>query len=947
MKFITSIIVCLSFLMFFAPNLTSAQEGAGEEFGTILSEINISNATLVQEGVNTKVTFTVDNLGTKPEADILYGLEVIKVSEDGRQELVDTVVVKEPQTIVPGESDISEINYSSAKLASGNYEVWVLAQTPGGLVVGIALAGDIEVQSANTLEIKSDTCRLVVSGDDKQYLLSDGVDVSTTEGLVITCIVKNNTGETRSIIPNFVTHERSVFGAIVDINYQSVVAEELVAGEEKSLTLSLPLATKPQAYDLVLTYKTTDGSIDSNQAVIHYVIQGQSATIQNVTFSKDTYLAGEEIGLNILWSASADTFRDSRSGGTEKTEAYYFDVKVTDLQGQLCGSSREEIREDSVSIKVPSLIPCSNPTATVELGTAAGVILDSESVTVVRPDQTTVEEVSDVNRSVKSNNLYIVISLLALIGIVLLLWYARKNKNNIIADSINSLVLVMVFCAGLLSSYGTAEAVTWSYSEVREDCSIAGGDGGVCVSYNYTYATAVIGSNKTTYAPGETITLSGTVRNHACSNVNYGLSANLSGAQTSLLSATFSGTRNVSGTLAAPSSPGNYTINLNLCIGNQRSCAAARINITVANPAVNGRCGASHYQCSAGTSASNSNNATNYTWRCNGISGGSNASCSETKINGSCGTTANTCSAGSVAGVSQNGTQYIWSCNSPNGGSNASCSANIPPTVTLVADPILVGPGLSSTLTWTVARATSCTASGGWSGSKSVSGGGESVNPAVSSAYTISCTGPGGTVSATANVNTPSGSISVTPPCSIPLGGSSCTVTVNWNRSNFLGTPLVSQGTTQFSTSPNGPVNRTVTPDNRTFTLRDSGSTFSLSALADVTCGGNGRWISSLNTCMAVPVITVVSNPDIVRRGDTAPVTITVTSNSNLSCVVTGAVNANFAHTAGASAVTYPFTSEPLISARLVEVTCTDTTYPEVTGSASARINVIPSIEEI
>ncbi len=53
--------------------------------------------------------------------------------------------------------------------------------------------------------------------------------------------------------------------------------------------------------------------------------------------------------------------------------------------------------------------------------------------------------------------------------------------------------------------------------------------------------------------------------------------------------------------------------------------------------------------------------------------------------------------------------------------------------------------GGNATLNWVVSNATFCTASGGWSGSKSITGGSQVVSPASTTLYTLSCTGPGGT----------------------------------------------------------------------------------------------------------------------------------------------------------------------------------------------------------
>ncbi len=76
------------------------------------------------------------------------------------------------------------------------------------------------------------------------------------------------------------------------------------------------------------------------------------------------------------------------------------------------------------------------------------------------------------------------------------------------------------------------------------------------------------------------------------------------------------------------------------------------------------------------------------------------------------------------------------------------------PTLTLTATPGTITTGGSSTLSWTSTDTTSCTASNGWSGAKAVSSN-EVVTPAMTTTYTLDCSGPGGTVqkSATVTVN--------------------------------------------------------------------------------------------------------------------------------------------------------------------------------------------------
>ena len=81
------------------------------------------------------------------------------------------------------------------------------------------------------------------------------------------------------------------------------------------------------------------------------------------------------------------------------------------------------------------------------------------------------------------------------------------------------------------------------------------------------------------------------------------------------------------------------------------------------------------------------------------------------------------------------------------GGGSPAPTAQIPvPTVSIQIDNASITLGASINLTWTSTNATSCTASGAWSGSQALNGT-ASQTPAVSgtNTYTISCIGGGGT----------------------------------------------------------------------------------------------------------------------------------------------------------------------------------------------------------
>lgn len=94
--------------------------------------------------------------------------------------------------------------------------------------------------------------------------------------------------------------------------------------------------------------------------------------------------------------------------------------------------------------------------------------------------------------------------------------------------------------------------------------------------------------------------------------------------------------------------------------------------------------------CEKGTPTEPSIVGSMWTWICQGSGGGSNANCmANRKVDGLCGPanggtysqapTTGLCSAGTPSTVSGSG-PWTWSCNGINGGVNASCSANIAPS---------------------------------------------------------------------------------------------------------------------------------------------------------------------------------------------------------------------------------------------------------------------------
>src|SRR5262249_44068298 len=114
----------------------------------------------------------------------------------------------------------------------------------------------------------------------------------------------------------------------------------------------------------------------------------------------------------------------------------------------------------------------------------------------------------------------------------------------------------------------------------------------------------------------------------------------------------------------------------------------------------------------------------------------------------------------------------------PGGGAVARATVNVTastsPSVSLTASPRGVAPGGTTTLTWSSANVSSCTASGGWSGSKALSGSETSAALNSDQTYTLACTGSNGNASMATTVTIRTAALTWTAP-TLNVDGSTLT----------------------------------------------------------------------------------------------------------------------------------------------------------------------------
>jgi hypothetical protein len=200
-----------------------------------------------------------------------------------------------------------------------------------------------------------------------------------------------------------------------------------------------------------------------------------------------------------------------------------------------------------------------------------------------------------------------------------------------------------------------------------------------------------------------------------------------------------------------------------------------------------------------------------------------------------------------------------------------------PPTVALTATPTTVASGGSSTLSWSSTNATGCTASGGWTGSKPLSGAEARTNLTQTASYTLSCSGAGGTASQTVTVNVtpalPAPTLLLTATPSAVVQGNAATL--NWTSSNATSCTASGDWTGGKVLSGSQSTGTLSAVRNHSYTLSCSGAGGSVSQTANVTVGS-----------LPAPTVTLSANPAQVAQGGTS--VLTWSSQNATSCTASG-----------------------------------------------------------
>ncbi len=225
-------------------------------------------------------------------------------------------------------------------------------------------------------------------------------------------------------------------------------------------------------------------------------------------------------------------------------------------------------------------------------------------------------------------------------------------------------------------------------------------------------------------------------------------------------------------------------------------------------------------------------------------------------------------------------TTFTLDCTGPGGTGSGSVTVTVtatpptPPTLSLSASPAVISQVDTTRLSWSSANTTGCTASGGWSGSRG-SNGSMTLSPAASTTYTLTCQGPGGSVSETVSVQVnpppadpPVVSLSLAS-SSIDEGGST---TLSWTAGNAAS--CTASGAWSGSRPTSGSL--VVAPG--------ATSTYTLTCSGD---GGSDSASVTLTVNAQPPTLSFSASATEVNQGGS--VTLTWTSTGTGGCTASGA----------------------------------------------------------
>lgn len=463
-----------------------------------LATVNIQQPKIVSEsGHSLILSFDISNR-EGIQTGVKYGVQLLSEIEK-RQTITDERIYSEVLTLAEQSNVHKEIVYSAPAGLSGDYKVILISRNNEGLLLAIAFVGMVTLPKESGVSIDSLSCYLQVSeeNDNPRYALIQGVDIDPNESLLLTCEVSNSTSDAVILTPAFETHYRSMFGEIVSQTEPASQPISLNGGEKKIVTLTLPKATKAQAYDIQITVGSN--SLSSNTIIAHYILRGPSATIQNISLDNNYYRKGATATVTVLWSRAADNFNNSRKFASPSAESIV--VMFSDGSGAVCAAELNSKLATEHNIVLPISITrnCVDPHLTVLLKDGQGGTLGERSISLVSPVGSAFDTTSNFIPII------VVLFILVIIAYIGFYWTRHHKGPDGGSASDNSSIQKALLILLAVSAFIPFHSVKADTFDVRGE----------------SYVTANLDASS--YSPGQAVTVTASAVGPECGNSGSGV----------------------------------------------------------------------------------------------------------------------------------------------------------------------------------------------------------------------------------------------------------------------------------------------------------------------------------------------------------------------------------------------------------------------------------------
>ncbi len=398
-----------------------------------------------------KVSFAFTN-GSQPINDVNYALSIVADNGAEKDYVYDENIYLSANASSPQAIEVSVPSY-----IYGNSKIVLQAKTASGMPLVTRMREGVVIKKiADILYLNSQSCYLTVSGTTK-YDLNQGVDIDPTEKLFLNCIVVNSAKRSYTLSPNIKTYERSLQGPSMG---ESKLLEVTIKNATSTVKIAVTVPTKPQAYSSIVT--VLNGSDPIGEVGFHYVIRGESGTLNRVQLDKKSYLAGDTASVKILWSPRADAFPGARASTTVATGTLLGTISIS-RDGVRCAEttsfSPSIVEEQSLVVNVPMRTDCNGFTTKVTVTNPVNNVIVADT-SFDTPRDTSQDVINGGSENAGADRYLSVVRVLVTLVffalIILMILLIKKKRKQIDPK-------VLLFLIIIVSAFSTVQIVRASY----------------------------------------------------------------------------------------------------------------------------------------------------------------------------------------------------------------------------------------------------------------------------------------------------------------------------------------------------------------------------------------------------------------------------------------------------------------------------------------------------